>query len=138
MKDLKLLFENDNIKKTLIQFIKFGLVGVSNTAISLGVYYIFIYFNTSLYLLGYTVGFIVSVLNAYYLNNRFVFEKVEEGNAKPLIKTFISYGSTYLLGLLLMAIMVENLGVSENIAPLINLIITIPLNFLLNKFWAFK
>ncbi|MEG2931919.1 MAG: GtrA family protein [Ruthenibacterium sp.] len=29
-------------------------------------------------------------------------------------------------------------GVSEWIAPVINLVITIPLNFILNKFWTFK
>jgi putative flippase GtrA len=34
--------------------------------------------------------------------------------------------------------MVNYLNISEFIAPILNLIITIPLNFLLNKFWAFR
>ena len=37
-------------RETLAQLIKFGIVGVSNTAISLIVYYIFIWINQQLYL----------------------------------------------------------------------------------------
>ncbi len=119
------------------QFIKFGLVGVSNTLISLVIYYILVYFNVN-YIVANTIGFIVSVLNSYYWNNKYVFDKTERGTVKPLIKVFMSYGSTFLLGTFLLFLMVQVIGISELIAPLINLVITIPINFLLNKFWAFK
>lgn len=119
------------------QFIKFGLVGVSNTLISLVIYYILVYFNVN-YIVANTIGFIVSVLNSYYWNNKYVFDKTERGTVKPLIKVFMSYGSTFLLGTFLLFLMVQVIGLSELIAPLINLVITIPINFLLNKFWAFK
>ena len=120
------------------QFIKFGIVGLSNTVISLAIYYIFIYINKDLYITGSIVGFFVSVLNAFYWNNKYVFQKLEKGNAKPLVKTFISYGATLLLSTGLLIVWVEYIGISEAIAPLINLLITIPLNFLMNKFWTFK
>lgn len=123
--------------KLVIQFIKFGIVGLSNTFISLSIYYILIYFETN-YLVANTVAFVISVLNAYYWNNKFVFEKGDKGNIKPLIKTFMAYGITFILSTILLFIIVNRLNVSQIIAPLINLIITIPLNFLLNKFWAFK
>jgi putative flippase GtrA len=122
----------------LSQFIKFGLVGVSNTFVSLATYYIFVFISRDLYIAGYTVGFIVSVLNSYFWNNRYVFKKTEKGNAKPLLKTYISYGSTFLLGLALLYLMVDYLGVSSLIAPVLILAVTIPLNFILNKYWAFK
>lgn len=120
------------------QFIKFGLVGLSNTAISLVIYYVFIYINKDLYLIGNTVGFVVSVLNAYYWNNKYVFEKSQKGHFKPLLKTFMAYGMTFVLSTIMLFVMVRFIGISEKIAPLINLIVTIPLNFLLNKFWALK
>lgn len=126
-----------DLLKLIIQFIKFGIVGVSNTLISLGIYYILIYFNVN-YIVANTIGFIVSVLNAYYWNNKYVFNKSEESNLKPLIKTFASYGLTFILSTVLLIIMVDYLNISQMIAPIVNLIITIPLNFLLNKFWAFK
>ena len=120
------------------QFIKFGIVGVSNTAISLAVYYVFVFISQDLYIVGNTIGFVVSVLNAYYWNNKFVFNKTEKGNTKLLIKTFTSYGGTFLLGTALLFVMVNYVGISEKIAPMINLFITVPLNFLLNKFWTFS
>jgi putative flippase GtrA len=120
------------------QFIKFGLVGVSNTAISLAIYYVFVYINPSLYLEGNTIGFIISVLNSYYWNNKYVFQKSEQGHLKTLIKTFTAYGGTFILGTALLFVMVELLGISQYVAPIINLVITIPLNFLINKFWTFK
>jgi putative flippase GtrA len=120
------------------QFIRFGLVGLSNTAISLAIYYIFIFIDKDLYLIGNTVGFVVSVLNSYYWSNKYVFQKSEKGHLKPLIKTYMSYGITFLLSTVLLFCLVEYLQVPETISPLIILIITIPMNFLLNKYWSFK
>lgn len=138
---MKLFIEKHISKKKYLniarQFVKFGIVGIANTFISLLIYYALIYFKTN-YILANTIGFIVSVINAYYWNNKFVFKKSAERNLKPLIKCFISYGITYLLITMMLVVLVKNLGLSEIIAPIINLLITIPLNFLLNKFWTFK
>ena len=73
------------------QFIKFCFVGVSNTAISLITYYIFIAINKDWYILGNAVGFVVSVLNAYFWNSKFVFNKKNEVG-KTVLKTFAAYG----------------------------------------------
>ena len=120
------------------QFFKFGLVGISNTLISLGVYYLFIFFNPSLYMVGYILGFLISVLNAYFWNNKYVFQKTKQGHLIPLLKTYLSYGITFGVEFVLLFVMVNFLHVPEALAPIINLAINIPLNFLLNKFWAFK
>ena len=32
----------------------------------------------------------------------------------------------------------DHVGINENLSPIINLIIIIPLNFILNKFWVFE
>lgn len=138
------LFERSSIGKKVLnsavfkQFIKFGFVGLSNTAISLGIYYIFVIINQDLYLVGSAVGFFISVLNAYYWNNKYVFQKTQKGNAKPLLKSYLSYGSTFFLDLGLKYVMVQLIGISAFIAPLISLCVTIPVNFVLNKLWAFK
>ena len=128
---------------TLMQFIKFGIVGVSNTLVDLAVYYIFVLINPALYIPGKTAGFIISVLNAFYWNNRYVFKTGGSGNnirstLMRIGRTYLTYGATLLLTVLLLWLEVDKFGISEFIAPLINLLITIPLNFLLNKFWAFK
>jgi len=120
------------------QFVRFGVVGLSNTAISLAIYYVFILIDKDLYLIGNVVGFFVSVLNAYYWSNKYVFQKSVKGHVKPIIKTYMSYGITFLLSTGLLFTLVEYLQVPEAIAPLIILIVTIPMNFLLNKYWSFK
>ena len=129
------------LKNFIVQFIQFGLVGVSNTAISYGTYALLVYLGVP-YILANVIAFVVSVLNSFFWNNRFVFKKdsnESRSTIKTLIKTFISYGMTGLiLSNVLLILLVEKFGMSKYIAPLIILIITIPLNFLLNKFWAFR
>ena len=125
----------------IFQFIKFGIVGLSNTLISYFVYAFLTYFGVP-YVLSNIIAFIVSVLNSFFWNSRYVFKQgVNEKRSfcKSLLKTFISYAGTGLvLSNLLLVIFVEKISISKYIAPIFSLVITIPINFLLNKFWAFK
>ena len=128
-------------KELLLQFIKFGLVGVSNTLISLVVYYVFLWINEDLYLWGNVAGWLVSVANAFFWNNKVVFTGGSSGwraGLKKLGKTYLSYGATFLLSTVLLYLEVDVLCWSAAISPIVNLLITIPLNFLLNKFWTFR
>lgn len=131
----------EQLKKMLIQFIKFGLVGVSNTIISLLVYYILIYFKWN-YIIANALGFVISVMNAYFWNNKYVFKQRQDfgkkGTLKKIIKVYVSYGITFLLSTFLLYLMVDCFEISQYIAPIINLCITTPLNFILNRWWAFK
>ena len=130
----------DKKDEIILQFIKFGLVGVSNTLVAWICYYFFLWFDEDLYMVGSVVGTVVSIANAFFWNDKFVFKSENNdwlSKLKRLGKTYISYGGTSLLGILLLWIEVRFLGISKVIAPPLNLIITIPLNFLLNKFWTF-
>ena len=123
-------------KDNLIQFFKFGLVGLSNTAVGFGIYYILFFCGVN-YLIANVASWLVSVFNAFYWNNKYVFRS-GSGWWKTLFRTYISYGASLLLSTLLLYVLVERLSVSPVIAPVLCLLITVPLNFLLNKFWAFK
>lgn len=139
----------DTTCKNLVQFIKFGIVGLSNTVIGYIIYaasLIFfrathIFSNTDIYI-AQLVMFLLSVLWSFYWNNKAVFitENGEQRNiVKALIKTYITYAFTSLfLSEILLALWVDFLGISEFVAPIINLIITVPLNFIIQKFWAFS
>ena len=56
---------------------------------------------------------------------------------KRLGKTYVSYGGTSFLGFVLLLIEVNLLGINKVLVPIINLFITIPLNFVINKLWTF-
>lgn len=129
---------NGKIKKIVQQFLKFGIVGFSNTAISLGVYYILVYFGIQP-LIANAFGFVVSVINAYYWNSKYVFkEKTETSNVKAITKVVASYGISFFVSSILIELFVDVLHISKYIAPLLRLLVTVPLNFYLNKKWAFK
>ena len=127
--------------KELMQFVQFGIVGISNTFISYFSYLI-LYKLGCHYLVASVFSFVVSVSNSFYWNNKYVFEKDTEGKKnliKTYAKTFIAYSFTGLiLSNVLLYVWVELVRISGVIAPLINLIITIPVNFIINKYWAFK
>lgn len=123
------------------QFIKFGIVGISNTLISYVVYVVLLRLKMH-YIGANIIGFLVSVVNAYYWNNKYVF-KEQDGEQriwwKTLGKTFMSYAGTGLiLSNILLVVLVDCLDVSEVIAPIIILLFTVPLNFIMNKYWAFR
>lgn len=125
----------------IVQFIKFSIVGTMNTIVDLGVYYLCIHAFSWHYQVGNILGFIISVTNAYYWSNRFVFAEGRKHTYKEHIerylKTISGYGVTCLLGILLLWVWVEKVSISENFAKIINLFITVPLNYLIVKYWSF-
>ena len=131
-----------------VQFVKFGLVGVSNTVISYVIYVISLLLlqkNSLLpksdYLVSQVIAFILSVLWSFYWNRKYVFDADNENVPwiQALIKTYISYAFTGLfLNTILSIFWVQVVGLSKMIAPIINLLVSVPINFIMNKFWAFK
>lgn len=131
-----------------VQFIKFCLVGLSNTCISyilylcgLTIFQKLKFFENSDYLIAQVIAFFLSVLWSFYWNRKYVFHK--EGKTvswfQALLKTYASYAFTGLfLATFLSMFWVEIVHIPKVIAPLFNLVISVPVNFLLNKFWAFR
>lgn len=145
------------------QFVKFLLVGVSNTIISEGVYVLLIFFNVN-YVVASIFGFALSVLNAFYWSNKYVFKEDPEKKRtwwKVLMKTYVAYGLGYLINLGLLVIWVDVINLSgymgplaeiamklsegfdadflgQTIGELLSMLLTVPINFLINKKWAYK
>lgn len=151
--------------KKIWQFIKFVMVGVSNTLISEVVYAILVVFRCH-YLLASFIGFTVSIFNAYYWNNKYVFredkEKAKRVWWKVLLKTYLAYLWGFVLNLILLVVWVEVFHIADYMVPLehflfahgitsfdaevlgnllaegVNLLIVLPINYVINKYWAFK
>ena len=139
--------KKNNLHNTLSIFVRFCIVGITNTVIGYLIYLLVIfilkeYHTKSDVFIANTVSFILSVLWSFFWNNRFVFKK-EEGERrnlfKTLMKTYVSYGfSGIILTNALSYLWVGVFYVSKNFAPLLCLPVTVPVNFLLNKIWAFR
>jgi putative flippase GtrA len=111
------------------RFVRFIVVGGFNTAVGYLVYGTLLVFVS--YRIAYTVSYIFGVLLSYYLNARFVFEsrRTLSGLARfPLV-----YVAQYLFGLTAMWLLVQQIGVSKWLAPLIVVGASVPLTFLLAR-----
>lgn len=139
----------DDVKwEALVQFVKFGIVGLSNTVVSYVIYVVslLIFEKYDLmpsvdYLVAQIIAFILSVLWSFYWNNKYVFKQDENQERNiwlALLKTYISYAFTGLfLNSILSLLWVELLDIPKIIAPIVNLLVSVPINFFMNKFWAF-
>ncbi len=150
---LKILFKiihkelTEETTQSFLQFVKFGIVGFINTFVSYFINVIVLKllepFDVSWdFIAGNVIAFIISVFSSFMLNSHFVF-KEEEGEKRnmwaTLLKTYIAYGFTgIILANVLSFVWINLLGISKYIAPLINLIVSVPVNFFMNKLWAYK
>lgn len=151
--------------KKWMQFIKFGLVGISNTLISEGIYVVVVCLRGH-YVLANFLGFVISVLNAYYWGNKYVFKEQEDKEKrvwwKTLLKTYVAYSGGFLLELLFLFLFVDLLNISQYMNPLVELVhrigltgldaqvvgellakaltivVVVPVNYLVNKYWAYR
>lgn len=153
------------MKTTFWQFIKFSIVGASNTLISEVIYFIIVYLGGN-YIFAYAMGFIISVLNSYYWSNKYVFKEDENAEKrvwwKVLLKTYTAYFWSFLVSAALLVFWVDIVKLSRFMHPLeavlrnwgwervdskmlgelaaspLNLAVTIPMNFVINKYWAYS
>lgn len=128
------------------QLVKFCVVGVSNAAVSYLINVITLLLLRPLYwgydyIIANIAAFLLSVLWSFYWNSKYVFPEGKEGRStlKLLLKMYMTYGLTgIILNNVLGTIWIKKLGISKFIAPLLNIPITVGINFVLNKFWTFK
>lgn len=161
--------ETKGIIGLFIQFLKFGLVGISNTLVSGVIYFLMneLWFPGKWFAAS-LVSWGISVLNAYLWQNIFVFKEDETKKHRvwwqTLFKTYMSYAFTGLfLNNILLWLWTDVIDIaqfcvniiqffanihigflgnpetfSSNMGWFINMIISIPLNFIINKFWAYR
>ena len=140
---------SDSFFQNIVQFIKFGLVGVSNTLISYCVYAGTVWtfhrrniFPKEGYLLAQVGAFFLSATWSYCMNNYFTFQDRCKKTIREwilgLFKTFASYSFTGLgCSTLILIVLVKRLQLSPYLAQVINLILGMLLNFILVKSWVF-
>ncbi|KYH30671.1 GtrA-like protein [Clostridium tepidiprofundi DSM 19306] len=116
-------------------FIKFALVGVTNTVISLTIYWLLLKINVN-YLVSSTLAYIAGIFNGYILSSKYVFNKTK--NILNAVKFFSTYLSSLLINLCLLYIMVNTFKIDKAIAQLPVVIINMVYNYIINKVWTFK
>lgn len=122
-------------RRELGQAVRFCVVGGSGYIVNLVV------FQAALQLLPYPIafalGFAVSAASNFALNRVWTFR----ARAQPVAGQFARFATVSVLALgldlLLLAILVERVGVSKLTAAAIAIAVVTPLSFLGNRFWSF-
>jgi len=125
-----------NFIKGKKEFIKFGIVGVSNTLITFVVYNILLKLGIN-YLVANIIGYICGMINGFIWSKNWVFKVNNESKMY-----FIKFALVNLLSLAvstgLLMVLVKQLSFNTTIAQLITTCITVIINYLLNKIYTFK
>lgn len=111
-------------------FFRFLLSGGLNTLITYGIYLVLLVILP--YQLSYTLAYVSGIFISYGLNRAFVFRS-HNGLSSVLLFPLV-YLVQYCAGILVLWVSVAKLGIDEVIAPVIVIIVTVPLTFVLTRF----
>jgi putative flippase GtrA len=83
------------------------------------------------YLISYSAAFVFSIFVSYVLNSKFVFN--QELGLRKAIKYPLVYVNQYVLGAVSLYLLVHFLQVSKLVAPLLVVVLTIPVTYFLSR-----
>jgi len=121
----------------LVQFVKFGIVGVSNTLLTLVVYTVLLKVFGVWYLAASGIGFIVGAINGFLLNRRWTFRD-HVGDAL----TPVRWGVVQTCGLGvdegLLYLFVHDAHLDKLIAQVCATAVVTVSTFFINRAWTFR
>lgn len=112
------------------EFLRFLLVGATNTGLSYLVYVLLLRFFS--YLVAYSIAYCLGIVLSYFLNVYFVFKQTAS------FSSFLTFPMVYLfqygLGAAVLWLLVEQLGVSPKLGMAGVIMLTIPVTFLTSRY----
>jgi len=119
------------------QFAKFGLVGVSNTLITYGVFTLLEEVFGVWYIAASGIGFAVGATNGFLLNRSWTFRGHGTDNSAAL-RWFAVQGCGLVLDLVLIAAFVAGAGLNKLVGQAFATAIVVVLTFFVNRRWTFR
>ena len=121
----------------LVQFVKFGIVGISNTLLTFIVYTLLLKGLGVWYLAASAIGFVVGAVNGFLWNRRWTF-RGHVGDALTPVRWGIVQGCGLLLNLGLLYLFVHDAGLDKLLGQACATAIVTVLTFLANRAWTFR
>jgi putative flippase GtrA len=119
------------------QFVKFGIVGVSNTLIFFLVYTLLLKVFGVWYVAASGIGFAVGATNGFLWNRRWTF-RGHVGDALTPVRWFVVQTSGLFLNLGLVYLFVDGAGLGELLGQAVTIVIVTLTTFFANRAWTFK
>lgn len=125
-------------KNTLWQLVRFGIVGVINTLITLIVIYILQELLHVKYTAANLAGYIAGVINSFFWSKLWVFKKLNSNFMREAVLFLVSFGICYGIQFVALLLLVEVLHMVDTWAQLVSMVVYTLCNFALNKCITFK
>jgi len=126
-----------NFSKTLVQFLKFGIVGISNTLLTAATIWLLLrIFHSSNYLAN-IVGYVVGLVNSFIWNRRWTFENHAQVGA-TIFKFIVTFAISYLLQLGFLSFLLHQTNIDDYVCQLLSIVVYTVVNFFMNKYYTFK
>jgi putative flippase GtrA len=119
------------------QFVKFGIVGISNTLLTFLVYTLLLKVFGVWYLAASAIGFAVGAVNGFMLNRRWTFRE-HVGDALTPVRWFVVQGCGLLANLGLVYLLVQEGGLDKLLGQACATAIVVVLTFIANRSWTFR
>jgi len=120
------------------QFFKFCLVGLTNLAIYLAIYYLITRVGHLHYIYGSIGGFLVAVTWSFVINLNWTFKHKTGDRRQQYVKFIIANLIGMGINLLLLSFFIEIIGLYDLAAQLVCTVFVAFINFGLNRFWTFR
>lgn len=119
------------------QFLKFALVGVTNTLVFLGVYTLLAEALGVYYLLASAIAFTAGAVNGFLLNRAWTFQG-HVGDALTPVRWTVVQACGLALDELLLYLWVSQLGIDKLIAQAMAIVVVVVITFVANRAWTFR
>ncbi|MHB8234448.1 MAG: GtrA family protein [Solirubrobacteraceae bacterium] len=121
----------------LVQFVKFGIVGVSNTLLAFAIYTVLLKVFGVWYLAASAIGFVVGAVNGFLLNRRWTFAG-HVGDSLTPVRWGIVQGCGLALNEGLLFVFVDDAGIEKLLGQACATVIVTVITFLVNRAWTFR
>jgi putative flippase GtrA len=121
----------------LVQFVKFGIVGVSNTLLAFAIYTVLLKVFGVWYLGASAIGFIVGAVNGFLLNRRWTFAG-HVGDSLTPVRWGVVQGCGLALNEGLLFLFVDGAGIEKLLGQALATIVVTVVTFLVNRAWTFR
>ena len=119
------------------QAVKFGMVGILNTAIGLGVIYALMWGAGINPFAANMLGYSLALINSYFVNKIWTFRDKREGHGQFFVFLLV-FALCYGLQLIVLWLLIKSIEMNPYIAQLLAMVVYTIVNFVGNKLITFR